>query len=96
MWLAKNYKAEYHVVDELRGAPTLSNSGLDDKSPPLVVGGQLWHPANTGPADKAIGTATSGDSDKPADKPAAKPAGGGGGAKPRGRQGGMLPGQKKK
>ena len=23
VWLAKNYKAEYHVVDELRGAPTL-------------------------------------------------------------------------
>ncbi len=38
VWLAKNYKAEYHVVDELRGAPTLSNSGLDDKSPPLLVG----------------------------------------------------------
>jgi tetratricopeptide (TPR) repeat protein len=48
-WLAKNYKTEYHVVDELRGAPTLSNGGLDDKPPPLIVGGQLWHPANAGP-----------------------------------------------
>jgi hypothetical protein len=45
VWLAKNYKAEYHVVDELRGAPTLSNSGLDDKPPPLTVTGQTWHPA---------------------------------------------------
>ena len=99
VWLAKNYKAEYHVVDELRGAPTLSNSGLDDKSPPLVVGGQLWHPANSGPADKAIGTATSSDSDKPAVKnasPKTGGGGGGGGAKPKGRQGGGLPGQKKK
>ena len=45
VWLAKNYKAEYHVVDELRGAPTLSNSGLDDKPPPLLVGGAVWHAA---------------------------------------------------
>jgi hypothetical protein len=44
VWLAKNYKAEYHVVDELRGAPTLSNSGLEDKPPPLTVTGQTWHP----------------------------------------------------
>lgn len=42
-WLAKNYKAEYHVVDELRGAPTRSNSALDDKQPPLLLGGELWH-----------------------------------------------------
>ncbi len=56
VWLAKNYKAEYHVVDELRGAPTLSNSGLDDKPPPLLVGGAVWHAApavdTTAPAAK--------------------------------------------
>jgi tetratricopeptide (TPR) repeat protein len=34
VWLGKNYKAEYHVVDELRGAPTLSNSVLADRTPP--------------------------------------------------------------
>jgi TolA-binding protein len=45
VWLAKNYKAEYHVVDELRGAPTLSNSGLEDRPPPLLIGGTVWHPA---------------------------------------------------
>lgn len=44
VWLAKNYKAEYHVVDELRGAPTLVNSGLDEDSPPLLKDGQFWHP----------------------------------------------------
>ena len=54
VWLAKNYKAEYHVVDELRGAPTLSNGGLDDKPPPLIIGGQLWHPAETGPATEKV------------------------------------------
>ncbi|HEY1955258.1 MAG TPA: hypothetical protein VGH28_06590 [Polyangiaceae bacterium] len=44
VWLAKNYKSEYHVVDELRGAPTLSNSGLEDRPPPLVIGGTVYHP----------------------------------------------------
>jgi tetratricopeptide (TPR) repeat protein len=71
-WLAKNYKTEYHVVDELRGAPTLSNGGLDDKPPPLIVGGQLWHPAATGPATEKVeiaGEATAEDAKK---KPAGK------------------------
>jgi len=53
-WLAKNYKTEYHVVDELRGAPTLSNGGLDDKPPPLIMGGTLWHPVETGPATEKV------------------------------------------
>jgi len=43
-WLGRNYKAEYHVVDELRGAPTQSSGGLDDRPPPLTVGAKLWHP----------------------------------------------------
>jgi tetratricopeptide (TPR) repeat protein len=45
VWLAKNYKAEYHVTDELRGAPTMANSGLDEKAPPVLMGGAFWHPA---------------------------------------------------
>ena len=73
VWLAKNYKAEYHVVDELRGAPTLSNSGLDEKVPPVLTDGTFWHP----PADKPEKTTvenTEADK-KPAGgaKPAAKP-----------------------
>jgi hypothetical protein len=81
VWLAKNYKAEYHVVDEIRGAPTLSNSGLDDKPPPLVVGGQLWHPAGTGPADKPSSPAAGSKDDdddkpkKPTPRATAKPTG---------------------
>ncbi|MBX3187521.1 MAG: hypothetical protein KF819_10925, partial [Labilithrix sp.] len=39
VWLAKNYKQEYHVVDELRGAPTLANSGLDERAPPVRITG---------------------------------------------------------
>ena len=49
VWLAKNYKAEYHVVDELRGAPTLSNSGLDEKGPPMNTDGTFWHPQAAAP-----------------------------------------------
>ncbi len=65
VWLAKNYKAEYHVVDELRAAPTLQNSGLEEKLPPLLADGSLWHPPAQAP-------------DRPAPeqvKDAAKPAG---------------------
>jgi tetratricopeptide (TPR) repeat protein len=75
VWLAKNYKAEYHVVDELRPSPTLSNSGLDDKPPPLLVGGQAWHPAQVvaagEKAEKADSASDSSTDDDSAKKPAA-------------------------
>jgi hypothetical protein len=38
-WLAKNYKADYHLVDEFRGAPTRVNSVLNEQSFPLRIGG---------------------------------------------------------
>lgn len=60
-WLAKNYKTEYHVVDEIRGAPTLSNGGLEDRPPPLIVGGQLWHPIESGPATEKVDVLDSGN-----------------------------------
>ncbi len=71
VWLARNYKSEYHVVDELRGAPTLSNSGLDEKNPPILVGGQAWRPPSAAPTEKA-GAETPAAKDQPK-KPA--PAG---------------------
>ncbi|HEY1693040.1 MAG TPA: tetratricopeptide repeat protein [Polyangiaceae bacterium] len=71
-WLAKNYKTEYHVVDELRGAPTLSNSGLDDRPPPLIVGGQLWHPVETGPATEKVTVVESDNNTKEEHKAAPK------------------------
>jgi hypothetical protein len=43
VWLAKNYKAEYHVVDELRGAATLGNGGLAERAPPVLLSGLSWH-----------------------------------------------------
>ena len=50
VWLSKNYKAEYHVVDELRGSPNLANNGLGEQNPPVIIGGAFYH-ANNGPAD---------------------------------------------
>jgi tetratricopeptide (TPR) repeat protein len=80
-WLAKNYKTEYHIVDELRGAPTLSNGGLDDRPPPLIVGGLLWHPAATGPATEKMevleASSSGGGDDKKKPAATAKPAAGG-------------------
>jgi len=76
VWLAKNYKGEYHVVDELRGAPTLSNSGLDEKLPPVLVGGQFWRPpaANPDKGDDANKGAKPEAAGKPATAAPAKPA----------------------
>ncbi|MBI5531308.1 MAG: tetratricopeptide repeat protein [Deltaproteobacteria bacterium] len=39
-WLARNYKSEYHLVDEFRSAPNQVGSGLNDKPYPLSIGGQ--------------------------------------------------------
>jgi len=38
-WLATNYKTEYHLVDEFRGAPNRMNSVLREQSNPLRIGG---------------------------------------------------------
>ncbi len=55
VWLGRNYKSEYHVVDELRGVPSLANSPLNDRAPAINLGGLLVHapvePA--GPASKS-------------------------------------------
>ncbi|MEO8797947.1 MAG: HepT-like ribonuclease domain-containing protein [Polyangiaceae bacterium] len=72
VWLAKNYKAEYHVVDELRPSPTLANSGLDERPPPLTVSGALYHPPSAQADKPAGGTTTTTSSDSDTDK---KPAG---------------------
>lgn len=74
VWLAKNYKAEYHVVDELRPSPTLSNSGLDERPPPVTVTGGLYHPQSAQPAEKTTTTTTtsSDDSSDDSKKPKGK------------------------
>lgn len=82
VWLAKNYKAEYHVVDELRGAPTLANSGLDEKAPPVLTDGTFWHPPAAAPEKTTVSSSEeSGDAKKDAAAPAPKAAGKGRGKK---------------
>jgi hypothetical protein len=39
-WLAQNYKNEYHLVDEFRGAPNRVNSVLREQGNPLRIGGE--------------------------------------------------------
>ncbi len=39
-WLAKNYKAEFHLVDEFRGSPNKVNNPLDERPQPLGLGGE--------------------------------------------------------
>ena len=39
-WLAENYKAEFHLVDEFRGAPTAVNNPLREQPYPLRLGGE--------------------------------------------------------
>ena len=93
VWLAKNYKSEYHVVDELRGAPTLSNSGLDEKAPPVLTDGTFWHPPAAAPEKTTVSTTSDENGAAEPKKPggAAKPAA----AKPPGGTR-PLPGQRKK
>jgi hypothetical protein len=65
-WLAKNYKGEYHLVDEFRGSPNLVGSGLNDRPYPLDLGGQ--------PHVDVVGTQPPADKSDKSDTPAAAPA----------------------
>jgi tetratricopeptide (TPR) repeat protein len=38
-WLAKNYKAQYHLIDEFRDSPNRANSALREHAYPLRIGG---------------------------------------------------------
>jgi tetratricopeptide (TPR) repeat protein len=42
VWLAKNYGAEYHLIDEFRGAPNRVAAGLTDKPLPLNMDGTFF------------------------------------------------------
>ncbi|MCL2776950.1 MAG: tetratricopeptide repeat protein [Polyangiaceae bacterium] len=99
VWLAKNYKSEFHVIDELRGAPTLSNSGLDEKAPPILTDGTFWRPTAAAPEKTTVSTELANDSGSAASSGGGnrpRPRAGGGGRRQGGhpgtnRQGGGLP-----
>jgi hypothetical protein len=41
-WLAKNYGAEYHLIDEFRGSPTRVFGGLTEKPLPVNIDGTFY------------------------------------------------------
>ncbi len=41
-WLAQNYKSEFHLIDEFRGAPTRVNSTLKERPYPLQISGEPY------------------------------------------------------
>jgi hypothetical protein len=45
-WLAENYKAEFHLIDEFSGAPNRVNSVLREKPYPLKANGDVMLIAN--------------------------------------------------
>jgi hypothetical protein len=51
-WLAGNYKAEYHLIDEFRGAPNRVNSALREQAQPLRIGGDPYVVRPTEPERK--------------------------------------------
>ena len=79
-WLAQNYKNEFHLIDEFRGAPTHINSTLKERSYPLQMSGDPFIIAGERKAEKPAKTEmlkSSGD-DKKAAKGDDKKAGKGG------------------
>jgi hypothetical protein len=65
-WLADNYKNEFHVVDEFRGAPNRVNSVLREQGSPLRIGGEPMVVHSHEPEKKK--KAESGDEKKTNDK----------------------------
>lgn len=51
VWLSKNYGHEYHLVDELRGAPTRVAAGLGDHTQPVEMGGAFHRPETAAAPD---------------------------------------------
>lgn len=52
-WLANNYKAEFHLVDEFRGAPNRVNDPLREQAYPVRIGGEPLVTAPTVSAEEA-------------------------------------------
>jgi hypothetical protein len=66
-WLAKEYKNEYHLIDEFRGAPNRVNSVLKEQGNPLRIGGDPVAVQSQEPVEKKKKTEEKKDEDK-ADK----------------------------
>jgi TolA-binding protein len=42
VWLSKHYASQFHLIDELRGAPTRKSTGLMDRAAPLNLDGTAF------------------------------------------------------
>jgi TolA-binding protein len=67
VWLADNYKNEFHVVDEFRGSPNRVNSVLREQGSPLRIGGEPMVVQSAEP-EKKKKSADEGDEKKKDDK----------------------------
>ncbi|MEO5731228.1 MAG: hypothetical protein ABI134_18435, partial [Byssovorax sp.] len=73
-WLSKNFGAEYHLIDEFRGAASRVNSGLSDAPAPLNLDGTTFHvdappPPDAAKDDKGAAAAPADKGDAGGDKP---------------------------
>jgi TolA-binding protein len=78
-WLAKEYKNEYHLVDEFRGSPSRVNSVLREQGNPLRIGGDPIAatlseaaPAPKKKSEEKAATSEKSDADKAFEKKAEK------------------------
>ena len=63
-WLAQNYKSEFHLIDEFRGAPTRVNSTLKERAYPLQIGGEPFIIAAQQKAERPVKKEADKDKDK--------------------------------
>jgi hypothetical protein len=67
VWLAKNYGAEYHLIDEFRGAPNRVAAGLTERPLPLNVDGTFFKSDAPPPPEPDAGTSKGGAADTKSD-----------------------------
>jgi FAD/FMN-containing dehydrogenase len=67
-WLAQNYKSEFHLIDEFRGAPTRVNSTLKERAYPLQVSGEPYIIAAQQKAERPVKKEGDKDNDKDKEK----------------------------
>jgi hypothetical protein len=67
-WLAQNYKSEFHLIDEFRGAPTRVNSTLKERAYPLQVSGEPFIIAAQQKAERPVKKEKEGDDKDSKDK----------------------------
>lgn len=72
LWLSKNYKNEYHAIDEFKAAPTNVGSATYDKPYPVQIGGEVFNETPPPAAPPPVETPAKADEDKKPEK--AEPA----------------------